>query len=118
MIIPAESEVALPTTVQQKISNVCDGHHVRLAKLKAQMGNMAGPPPDLLSLMARKVFSQQGQPGGLGGRVRSDGMLSDLIVDSRSSMATASPPVEEEEERGDVPVVMDLPRIKIKVASR
>jgi len=120
MIIPAEAEVTLPTTVQRKISDVCDGHHVRLAKLKAQMGNMAVPPSDLLSLMARKVFSQQGHPGGLGGRVRSDGMLSDLIVDSRSSMATAtaSPPVEEEDERDEMPVVMDLPPIKTKVASR
>lgn len=85
------------------------------------MGNMEAPPPDLLSLFARKVFSQQGQPGGLGGRVKSDGTLSDLIVDSKSSMstATATPPVEEEEEEeGDeMPVVMDLPPIKTKVVS-
>jgi len=46
-------------SVQRKLSQVYDTHHVHLKKLREQMGDSNTPPKDLLALMARKVFVSQ-----------------------------------------------------------
>lgn len=76
--VPAAEGEATNQGVHRKLSNVCDGHHVRLAKLQSQMGDLKEPPADLLCLMARRVFAQQG-PNAVSARVGSDGRLSQLI---------------------------------------
>ena len=73
--------------LSRKLSGVYQGHHVRLEKLRQQMGDAELPPNDLLSLMARRVFSSQGV---MMGRVNSDGRVSMLDAQG-SSMHTLSP---------------------------
>lgn len=100
--------------IRRRLSEVYEGHHIPLQKIRKQMGNPEGkqkqlkgrkraklkflmctfpdlyffiftdPPGDLLSLMARRVFSQQ----GIMSRVNSEGRIS--ILDANSSFNTPS----------------------------
>ncbi|KAL4533992.1 hypothetical protein Ndes2526B_g07125 [Nannochloris sp. 'desiccata'] len=71
-------------SMRRRLSDVYEGHHIPLQKLRKQMGNPEDPPGDLLSLMARRVFSQQ----GIMSRVNSEGLIS--ILDAQSSFNTPS----------------------------
>eukprot|EP00890_Picochlorum_soloecismus_P006187 jgi/Picsp_1/656/NSC_00651-R1_---NA--- len=55
----ADDNVKRCHSVQRKLSQVYDTHHVHLKKLREQMGDSNTPPKDLLALMARKVFVSQ-----------------------------------------------------------
>ncbi|KDD76901.1 hypothetical protein H632_c72p2 [Helicosporidium sp. ATCC 50920] len=55
----ASEDGSAPGGVEQRISKITLGHHVHLSKIKRQMGDVSGPPGDLLSLMARKVFTSR-----------------------------------------------------------
>ena len=73
--------------LSRRLSGVYEGHHVRFEKLRQQMGDANSPPTDLLSLMARRVFSSQGV---MVGRVNSDGQIS-MLDQHGSSQRTSSP---------------------------
>ncbi|KAK9823114.1 hypothetical protein WJX72_000396 [[Myrmecia] bisecta] len=62
-------------TLQRSLADLCATHHVSLAKLREQMGNMAEPAETVLQLSARRVFAQRYM---LRSRLDSTGAISDL----------------------------------------
>ncbi|GAB4817759.1 hypothetical protein N2152v2_004805 [Parachlorella kessleri] len=84
VLVEEDSPTAAPC-VQRKLTDVWAHHHTSLAKLKSQMGNLTAPPEDMLSLLARRVFTRQSTTMQ---RVTSAGMLSDLA--GHSSYQTES----------------------------
>lgn len=99
-------------SVQRRLSEVYQGHHVQLHKLRRQMGDTQEPPGDLLSLMARRVFSQR----GVMTRVDSEGMVSALFDTKSSSFQT--PPERQDSQSNGIGVgPSGLPRIRTRIPS-
>lgn len=107
--ISSDANIPRRRSVQRRLSEVYQGHHVQLHKLRRQMGDTQEPPGDLLSLMARRVFSQR----GVMARVDSEGMVSALF-DTKSSFQT---PPEQQESQSSRIGPNGLPRIRTRIPS-
>ncbi|KAL4432455.1 hypothetical protein ABPG77_001754 [Micractinium sp. CCAP 211/92] len=79
--------LAAPNTVVRRLSEIQGSHYTSLEKLRQQCGSFEEPPPDLLSLLARRVFASR---SSLLQRLRSEGQLSDLQAANDSAQHTPS----------------------------